>query len=90
MTIVPYAKNSLQSVGQLMPAGADVMVPVPALAFCANPVVRVDSCGRKFAVTVLKSFMVSVQVLEPVQPAPLVGEQGNVPSQMGPLQPLKK
>jgi hypothetical protein len=69
-TCVPLAKFAEQVVGQLIPAGALVTVPVPVPASItdnAKPLVL----ELKVAVTVVAAFNVTTQVPVPVQPPPL-------------------
>ncbi len=73
-TTLPWSTAAAQVAPQVMPAGADVTVPVPMPAFTT---VRVRVMGAKVATTVRALAIVTVQVPVPGQLMP------------GPLQPVK-
>jgi hypothetical protein len=66
-TLAVALKSAAQVAPQLMPAGADVTVPVP---LPARTIVREFCGGAKVAVTVVAADIVTVQVLVPEQPPP--------------------
>jgi hypothetical protein len=67
-TEVPFVKSSEQSAPQVMPAGADTMVPLPLPAF-ATVIAVVPRLN--VAVTVSGAVIDTVHVPVPVQPPPL-------------------
>src|SRR5262245_22716620 len=71
LTTVPLLYGSEQSAPQLMPAGLEVTVPLPAPVLLT---VSGNVCGAwrlKFAVTVVAAFIVTLQPPVPEQPPPL-------------------
>jgi hypothetical protein len=72
MTAVPLANEAAHVAPHEMPAGALVMVPVPAPVLLS---VSVNDCSAKAAVTLWAALMVTVQVPVPVQPPPVQPEK---------------
>src|SRR5262249_56451240 len=68
VTLVPLVNDAEHVVPHEMPAGALVIVPLPAPVLLA---VSVKLCSAKAAVTDCAAFIVTMQVPVPEQPPPL-------------------
>src|SRR3954452_20058298 len=68
--MIPAAKEGLQVLPQLIPAGLEVTLPLPAPALVTVSVWVEGGVGAKVALTVLAASMVTVQLPVPLQAPP--------------------